>query len=140
MSNKEYTAHWFGLDHHIPTKSKDVAIEVEFEQFYQGLLKNLTHIPDNQLTSLKTRDRLLLCTKNSHFSYSGDIYTQSDGVAMSSPFGRVLAGIYGWIRKNNMANFERTYESMEKVVDETISYIKEETIEHVLNQMVAMIT
>ena len=33
-----------------------------------------------------------------------------------------------------MANFERTYESMEKVVDETISYIKEETIEHVLSK------
>ena len=33
MSNEEYTALSFGLDHHIPTKSKDVAIEVEFEQF-----------------------------------------------------------------------------------------------------------
>ena len=50
MSNEEYTALSFGLDHHIPTKSKDVAIEVEFEQFYQGLLRNLTHVPDNELT------------------------------------------------------------------------------------------
>ena len=33
MSNEEYTALSFGLDHHIPTKSKDAAIEVEFEQF-----------------------------------------------------------------------------------------------------------
>ena len=57
MSNEEYTALSFGLDHHIPTKSKDVAIEVEFEQFYQGLLRNLTHIPDNELTSLKTKLR-----------------------------------------------------------------------------------
>ena len=57
MSNKEHTALSFGLDHHIPTKSKDVAIEVEFEQFYQGLLRNLTHIPDNELTSLKTKLR-----------------------------------------------------------------------------------
>ena len=55
MSNEEYTALSFGLRHHIPTKSKDVAIEVEFEQFYQGLLRNLTHIPDNELTSLKTK-------------------------------------------------------------------------------------
>ena len=55
MSNEEYTALSFGLDHHIPTKSKDVAIEVEFEQFYQGLLRNLAHIPDNELTSLKTK-------------------------------------------------------------------------------------
>ena len=57
MSKEKYTALSFGLDHHIPTKSKDVAIEVEFEQFYQGLLRNLTHIPDNELTSLKTKLR-----------------------------------------------------------------------------------
>ena len=41
----------------ILAKSKDVVIEVEFEQFYQGLLTNLTHIPDNELTSLKTKLR-----------------------------------------------------------------------------------
>ena len=57
MSNEEYTALSFGLNHHIPAKSKDVPIEVEFEQFYQGLLRNLTHIPDNELTSLKTKLR-----------------------------------------------------------------------------------
>ena len=51
MSNEEYTALSFGLDRYIPTKSKGVAIEVEFEQFYRGLLRNLTHIPDNELTS-----------------------------------------------------------------------------------------
>ena len=33
MSNEEFTALSFGLDHHIPTKSKDVAIEVKFKQF-----------------------------------------------------------------------------------------------------------
>ena len=29
-----------------------------------------------------------------HFSYNGDIYTQTDGVAMGSPLGPVLAGIF----------------------------------------------
>ena len=38
-------------------KIKNVAIEVEFEQFYQGLLRNLTHIQGNELTSLKTKLR-----------------------------------------------------------------------------------
>ena len=51
LSNKEYTALSFGLDH-VPTKSKNIFIEVE--QFFQGLLRNFTHIPDNELTSLKT--------------------------------------------------------------------------------------
>ena len=40
------------------------------------------------------RDLLLLCTKNVHFSYSGDIYTQANGVAMGSPLNPVLAGIF----------------------------------------------
>ena len=47
------------------------------------------------------RDLLLLCSKNVHFSYNGDIYTQTDGVAMGSPLGPVLAGIF-------MAELERT--------------------------------
>ena len=53
MSNEEYTAFSYGLDHHIPKKSKDVSNEGEFEQFFQDLWRNLTHIPDNELTSLK---------------------------------------------------------------------------------------
>ena len=55
LSNKEYTALSFGLDH-VPTKSKNIFIEVE--HFFQGLLRNFTHIPDNELTSLKTIQEL----------------------------------------------------------------------------------
>ena len=40
LSNEEYAALSFGLDLHIRTKSKDIAIDVELEQFYQGLLRN----------------------------------------------------------------------------------------------------
>ena len=80
MSNEEYTALSFGLRHHIPTKSKDVAIEVEFEQFYQGLLRNLTHIPDNELTLLKTKLRST-CEKYSKinllYKYKKVIYNLS---------------------------------------------------------------
>ena len=57
MSNEECTALLFRTDHHIPTKSKDVAIQAEFEQIYQRLLRNLTHVPDNGLTSLKSKLR-----------------------------------------------------------------------------------
>ena len=32
----------FGLDHHTPAKSKNITTEVEFEPFYQSLLRNLT--------------------------------------------------------------------------------------------------
>ena len=57
LLNEEYTALSFGLDLHIATKLKDVTIEVEFEQFYEDLLRNLTHTPDNELPWLKTKLR-----------------------------------------------------------------------------------
>ena len=57
MLNEECTALLFRIDHHIPTKSKDVAIQAEFKQIYQRLLRNLTHAPDNGLTSLKSKLR-----------------------------------------------------------------------------------
>ena len=57
LPNEKYTGFSFGLDYHIPTKSKDVAIEVEFKQFYQGLLRNL---PGNELTSLKSQTKKYL--------------------------------------------------------------------------------
>ena len=62
MSNEEYTALSFGLGHHIPTKSKDVAIEIEFEQFYQDFLRNLTH----------TRQSVII-VKNQTAKYLGKI-------------------------------------------------------------------
>ena len=36
---------------------------------------------------------ILLCTKNIHFTFDNEIYKQTDGVAMGSPLGSVLAGI-----------------------------------------------
>ena len=38
------------------------------------------------------RDRLSVCTKNVHFSYNGDVYTQADGMAMGSPLQ-----VYLWL-------------------------------------------
>ena len=71
-----------------------------------------------------------------HFSYNGDIYTQANGVAMGSRLGPVLAGIF-------IVELERTIlptlrEHMipwKRYVDDTFSYIKEESIEHVLSKL-----
>ena len=91
---------------------------------------------NNKIPKQQMRDLLLLCTKNVHFSYNRDIYTQADGVAVGSPLGPVLAGIF-------MVELERTIlptlkEHMspwKRYVDDTISYIKEESIEHVLSKL-----
>ena len=45
-------------------------------------------IPRKELNEL-----LLLCTKNVHFLFNGEIYQQFDGGVMRSPLGPVMAGI-----------------------------------------------
>ena len=37
---------------------------------------------------------LTLHTKNVHFTFDNQVYQQNDGVAMGSPLGPVLAGIF----------------------------------------------
>ena len=62
------------------------------------------------------RDLFLLCTKNVHFSFNEDIFIQAHGVAMGSPMGPVLAGIFiVELERTILPTFERAYESMEKV-------------------------
>ena len=40
------------------------------------------------------RKILLLCTKNVHFTFRDVVCLQTDGIAMCSPLGPVLAGIF----------------------------------------------
>ena len=95
---------------------------------------------DNEIqTNIKKKEMkqlLVLCTKNKHFSFSGIIYQQCDGVAMGSPLGPVLAGIF-------MVHLERTLipkltEHMnpwKRYVDDSISIIKETSISRVLTDL-----
>ena len=46
------------------------------------------------MTKNEIREILLLCTKNVSFTSRDVIYLQTDGVAMGSPLGSVLAGIF----------------------------------------------
>ena len=40
------------------------------------------------------RELLLLCTKNIHFTYKGDIYIEVDGVTMGSTLAPLLANFF----------------------------------------------
>ena len=57
LSTDEYTAFPCGLDHHIPTRLGNNRIHTKFEQFSQGILKDISHIPETYLSSLKTKPR-----------------------------------------------------------------------------------
>ena len=66
------------------------------------------------ITRSEMKEMLTLCTKNVHFTFNGDIYLQTDGVAMGSPLGPVLAGIF-------MVHLER---SLVHILKEQLSFWK----------------
>ena len=51
------TALSYGLDHDIPTSINKNAIFTEFEQFIQNLLRDISHIAENELSRIKTKLR-----------------------------------------------------------------------------------
>ena len=57
LTEEAMTALAYGLDHHIPTNINKNAIFTEFEQFFQNLLRDISHIPENELSRIKTKLR-----------------------------------------------------------------------------------
>ena len=66
----------------------DETIETILQKVYVEK-KTKTSIPKPILKEL-----LLLCTKQLHFRFNGETYTQTDTVAMGSPLGPLLANIF----------------------------------------------
>ena len=71
--------------------------------------------------------------KNVHFSFNNDIYIQSDGVAMGSPLGPVIANTFMvepesvLVPKLNMSKNGATC----RFVDDTFVYVKQGSTEYV---------
>ena len=55
LSRDEEIALSYGLDQHIPSNLSKSDIEVELEQFYHVLLKYILNIPEENLSTLKTK-------------------------------------------------------------------------------------
>ena len=75
------------------------------------------------------KEVLLLCTKNVHFTFNGQIYIQVDGVAMGPPLAPLLADIF-------MIELERSLiPNLQKIkiwrcyVDDTVCFVKIGSIE-----------
>ena len=91
------------------------------------------HQIDRNISKKEMKDLLILCTKNVHFSFNGEIYIQCDGVAIGSPLGSALAGSF-------MVELERSLvpklsEHMlpwKRFLDDTITCIKPLSIPHVI--------
>ena len=57
LSSNEELALAYRLEQHIPVKLNKHTIKTGFEVFYQSLLKNISHIPENDISLIKTKLR-----------------------------------------------------------------------------------
>ena len=63
-------------------------IDITLERIYDSKEIN------TQITCPEMIELLKLCTKNAHFTFNNQVYQKNDRVAMGSPLGPVLAGIF----------------------------------------------
>ena len=91
---------------------------------------------ETNITKKKLKDPLILCTKNVHFSFNGQLYLQKDGIAMGWLLGPVIAGIFMVeLERNLLPTLSQYMISWKQYVDDTVSYVKVDCIEHVLNAL-----
>ena len=68
---------------------------------------------------------LTLCTKNVHFTYNNKIYQQNDRIAMGSPLGPVLSGIFMVKLENSLVPTLHESKTLWRcLVDDTITFVK----------------
>ena len=108
----------------------DFTIEIILKRIY-----NRSEIQTN-ISRAEMKELLLLCTKSVHFSYNDSIYVQSDGVAMGSPLGPVLANIFMVeLEREVLPTLAEHMLPWKRYVDDTVSWIKETSVELVTEKL-----
>ena len=82
------------------------------------------------------KELLNRCTKSVHFTFDGNIYVQNDGVAMGSPLEPVLANILTVELEQSVipAPMDKM-KCWTRDVADTLSYIKTDSMDHVLKML-----
>ena len=75
---------------------KSLSTNVPLDQIIDIILRRIYDHKelDTSITKSEMKEMFTLCTKNVHFTYNRKIFVQTDGVAMGSPLGPVLADIF----------------------------------------------
>ena len=139
---------------HFMEKIKQETIPDEYEMVSFDVKSLLTNVPlektihitleriydrkeiNTQITHPEMKELLTLCTKNVHFTFDNQVYQQNDGVAMGSPLGPVLAGIFmveleNWIIPT-LGNMVLNWKGF---VDDTIGYVRNGSIDMILSKL-----
>ena len=105
-------------------------IDITLERMYERKEIN------TQITRTEIKELLTLCTKNVYFTFDNQVYQQNDGVAMCSPLGPVLAGIFMVQLENRiiptLGNMVLNWKSF---VDDTIGYVRNGSIDMILSKL-----
>ena len=77
------------------------------------------------MTKKELKELLILCAKNFSFYFGGNTFIQSDGVAMGSSLGRLLAHIFLVELENTLVPFLTEYMKFwKRYVGDTICFVK----------------
>ena len=106
----------------------DATIDIIIRRIYE--FKEI----DTRMTKNEMKKLILLCTKNVHFTFNGETFTQVDGVAMGSPLAPILAGTFMVELEKNLIRILKDHLfCWRRYVDDTICFIKNRSIKHVLS-------
>ena len=76
---------------------------------------------DTRITKNELRELILLCTKDVHFTFTGEKFTQVDSVTLGSPLVPILAGIFMEELERNLIPILKDYLSCRRrYVNDTI--------------------
>ena len=82
------------------------------------------------------KELLLLCAKDLHFRFNGEISTQIDGVVMGSPLGPLLAKIFMIsLEKKFFLKYLIIYVIEKCYIDDTYAYVVSEKIDFILKEL-----
>ena len=107
--------------------SLDYTIDIILRRVYRDKEIN------TMISCKELKELLLLCTKNVHFSYKGQLYSQTDGMVMDPPLGPVIPGIFMVeLERNVIPKLSLKIATWKLYVADTIAYVKTDASDYVL--------
>ena len=121
---------------HVVSLFTNVPLDTNIDIILKGIYDN--NEINTSITKKEMKELILLCTKGVHFTFDGKTYVQTNGVAMGSPLGPVLSGMFMDKLENNLVDtLSEHIACWKRYVDDTICFIKNDSIEYVISVLVS---